>query len=227
MERYKKLLDIGSAQGKRQFSDILLPVVRSLSDAVERDHYLNAIAAAIDVSREALEQKLQKTEGPAPTRRRRIKTTPQTMDKAAIENRKAQDQFLALLLHRPTLREFMELITPEMLYSDEGRQLLAFLKQNPDFRGQTEQAKPLQPIAEYSKIESLLYEELYQGLELNELHYEAARLQARLVEQYIKMQKAQLSQALETADEATTQTLLKQAKHYDTLLNQVKGAANA
>jgi DNA primase len=228
MVRYKRLLDIDSAQGKRQFSDVLLPVVRGLSDAVERDHYLNTIADTIGVSRDALEQKFQKTEGPrAAARQRRVKATPQALDKAAIENRKAQDQFLALMLHRPTLREFLALITPAMLYSDEGRQLMDFLKHNPDFRGKAEQAKPLQPIADYAKIEALLYEELYQGLELNELHYEAARLQARLIEQFVKIQKAELAIALETADDAAIRTLLEQAKHYDALLNQVKGAANA
>ncbi|HEY5442546.1 MAG TPA: DNA primase [Candidatus Saccharimonadales bacterium] len=228
MARYEKLLDIGSAQGKRQFSDVLLPVVRGLADDVERDHYLNAIASTIDVSREALTQKLRKTDAPGPaTRQRRVKATPQALDKAAIENRKAQDQFLALMLHRPTLREFLGLIEPDMLYSDDGRQLMEFLKQNPDFRGEAAQAKPLQSIADYAKIQALLYEELYQGLELNELHYEAARLQARLIEQFIKTQKAELALALETADEAATQTLLEQVKRYDALLNQVKGAANA
>ena len=42
MERYEKLLDINSAQGKREFSDVLLPVVRALTDDVEQDHYMNA-----------------------------------------------------------------------------------------------------------------------------------------------------------------------------------------
>jgi DNA primase len=37
IERNKQLLDLQSAQGKREFSDILLPVVRALSDDVERD----------------------------------------------------------------------------------------------------------------------------------------------------------------------------------------------
>jgi len=227
MARYEKLLDVKSAKGKREFSDVLLPVVRALTDDVERDHYLNAIAKTIDVSREALARKLDKTAAPAPQVRRRVKPTPQALDKADIDNCKTQDQFLALMLHRPTLREFLELITPDMLHSDEARQLYKFLKQNPDFRGQPEQAKPLHDTVDYAKILTLLYEELYQGLELNELHYEAARLQARLIERFVKTQKAELAQAMETADEAGTQTLLEQAKHYDELLNQVKGAANA
>jgi hypothetical protein len=112
-----------------------------------------------------------------------------------------------------------------MLYTDDGRALLEFLGTHPDFDGKD--AKPVKNLSDYVKIQALLYEELYQGLELNELHYEAARLQARLVEQFIKTQKAALADQLETADDTTTRTLLQQARHYDTLLNQVKGAANA
>lgn len=224
MARYKKLLNIDSAQGKREFSDVLLPVVRGLTDDVERDHYLNAIAETINVSKDALTQKLSKTAAPnAPERHRRIKTKPVQIDKIAVENQKTQDQFLALMFSRQTLREFLDLVTPEMLYKDEAKRLLEFLKQNKGFKGKPDEVEALRPIAEYSKIVVLLYEELYQGLELNELHYEAARLQARLIEQFIKKEKQKLAEALESADETATKTLLEQAKQYDALLNQVKG----
>lgn len=224
MSRYSKLLDTTSAQGKREFSDVLLPVIRALSDEVEKDHYLNTIAGTIGVSKDALDQKLQKTPGPEPERRRRIKTKAAVPDKVAIENKKTQDQFLALMLSRVTLREFMTLVDGEMFYSDEARQLFEFLKTHPDFRGDHTEVEQLKQIADYVKIEALLYEELYQGLELNELHYEAARLQARLIEQFIKNEKQRLAEALESSDEATTKTLLEQAKKYDELLKQVKGA---
>lgn len=224
MQRYKKLLDISSAQGKRQYSDVLLPVVRGLSDDVERDHYLNSIAQAIGVSQEALEQKFNKTAGPEQARRRRVKVEPRQMDKATVENRKLQDNFLSLMLMRQTLREFLELVTEDMMYTSDGQALLKFLKQNPDFDGK----RPLnvQNLSDYVKIESVVYEELYSSLELNELHYEAARLQARLIENYIKNQKAILAQELEGADSAQTHDLLTKAKQFDELLNKVKGATH-
>lgn len=225
MARYTRELELDSAQGKREFTDILLPVVRALSDDVERDHYLGAIAKATDTTREALERKFQKTTADAPqTRRRNIKTTPEKQDKAAIENKKTQDNFLSLVLMRQTLREFLELVTADMLYTDEARELLEFLKTHPDFDGKKD-TRAVQNIADYVKIESLLYEELYQGLELNELHDEAARLQARLVEQFVKTKKMKLAEDLGTADAAATRELLGQSKRYDVLLKQVKGAA--
>ncbi len=227
MARYAKLLDIGSAKGKREFSDVLLPVVKNLSDEVERDHYLNAVAETIDVSREALDQKFAKSVGTNTSAvRRRIKAEPISLNKVSIENKKVQDNFLSLMLMRRTLREFLDLITEPMLYNDEGRNLLKFLKANPDFDGKKD-IKSVQNLADYVKIQALLYEELYQGLELNELHYEAARLQARLIENFIKTEKVKLAQALEGADDKTTQKLLEQVKKYDALLNKVKGAVNA
>ena len=241
MDRYQGLLDLESAVGKKEFSDILLPIVRGLSDAVERDHYLNAIASVMGVSLEALNQKFQKTSGPEIQARRRVKTEPAKLDKAAVDNQKAQDTFLSLMLMRPTLREFLQLLTDEMLYTRSGKTLFTFLKGNPDFDGKDvkklpkvlqqagsqsdDQSSTVQSLADYVRIEALLYEELYQGLELNELHYEAARLQARLIANYVKSQKAQLANKMDTADEAVIHALLEQAKLYDQLLNQVKGAS--
>jgi DNA primase len=86
MERQKQLFNIESAEGKRKFSDVLLPIVRGLSDSVERDHYLNVIAKTIGVSQDALEQKYQKIpEDMTATRRRNVKVEPQNIDKVARE----------------------------------------------------------------------------------------------------------------------------------------------
>ena len=227
MERYKRLLDIDSAEGKRQYSDVLLPVVRALNDPVEKDHYLNAIAGAIGVSVEALTTKLKQTKGSdEPVQRRRVKVEPRPIDRVSVENVKTQDNFLALVLLQPPLRSYMELVETAMLYTDDGKKLLEFLKKHADFTGQPEKVKELQNIADYVKIESLLYEELYQGLELTELHYEAARLQARLVEQFVKNQKQSLAHAMESASEAETTKLLERAKQLDVLLKQVQGGVN-
>ena len=237
IKRYSSQLDIKSAQGKREFSDILLPVVRALNDDVERDHYLSLIAETIGVSQDALGKKYDKTsKTDIPTRRRQFKISPEALNKIAIENQKTQDNFLSLMLMRMTLREFLSLITPEMLYSDEARLLLNFLKQNPEFDGKSKDdikklsktaSEQVQNLPDYVKIESLLYEELYQGLELNELHYEASRLQARLIEKFVKTEKTRLSDLLETASSEEIQKLLTESKKYDELLNQVKGSINA
>ncbi len=225
MERYQALLDISSAQGKRQFSDVILAVIRTLTDQVEQEHYIDQLASVIGASREALQSKLQQT---APTVRLKAKKTPAaspTADKTTSDLVKFQDRLLALALLQPKLRDFLQPLT-DMLVSDQARHLHGFLQANPDFAGDPAQAKVLQPLSDYVKILALQYDELYSGLELLELRYEAARLQARLIEQYVKVRKNQISQELATADETQTQTLLERAKQLDSLLKLYKGDMN-
>lgn len=224
--RYEGLLDISSAKGKREFSDVLLPVIRRLSDPVEVDHYLNLIASKINVSKDALNQKLETVEGGREsTRRKAIKQVAQ-INKADAEYRRLQDRYLSLVLLRFTLREFLDMqVTAEMLPTEEGRELFTFLKENPAADA-TAIAK-MKNLSDYVKIESLLYDELYQGLELNELHDEAARLHAELVTKFVKIEKEKLSQAQRsTTDEVELRSLQEKDRNYNLLLNQVKGAAN-
>lgn len=237
IERHSTLLDITSAEGKRKFSDILLPVVRDLTDAVERDHYMNKLAEMIDVSRAALEQKYSATGQDTPTPRKKpmqvTPVSPSQLDRQALERQRTEDAFMCLLLLRPPLREFMQLTDAAMFTSVSAYEMYKFLTTHMDFQASPEDLKALKKYAdssdnarnlpEYVKILSLLYEELYQGLELNELHYEAARLQTRLVEIFVKTAKQKIISQLEDADETATTELLTQAKQYDELLNQVKG----
>jgi DNA primase len=233
MERYEGLLDLESAQGKREFTDILLPVVRSLSDSVEQDHYMHKIAERVGVSREALTTKLQKV--PYGVRRAPnvIRREQPLLDKQAIEYSKAQDHLLALTLMYPGLRTYLEIVTPDMFAKQESRQLLTFLQQNADFSGTKESLQKLeasnqaddmvQNLRDYVKILVLEYEELYQDLQSAELEYEAARLTARLVEKFVKLQKQKLAAQLAGADEARTVSVLEQVKGLDALLKRVKG----
>lgn len=223
MARYQKLLDITSAQGKREYSDVLLPVVRALTDPVEQDHYMLAIAGAIGVSKDALDAKLEQGGREEVKTLKRAKVAPQPIDKKSVEDIKAQDHFLALMLLQPKIREYLEIMTPEMLLQPEADTLLAFLKKHPDFDGKPDTAAGLKQIGDYVKIVVLQYEELYQGLELTELRYEAARLQARLVERFVKNQKQTVAAKLADTDDDATRALLENVKQLDALLNQVKG----
>ena len=233
MLRYEKLLDLVSAQGKREFTDILLPVVRRLTDSVEQDHYMNKIAELTGVSREALDTKLAKTNGDTIRKLRAPKAPPQLPDKQAVEYAKAQDRILALMLLRPSMRESLQTLSEDMYAKAESKQLFAFLLANPTFDGsksalqtlaatiQTHQADGVQNLGDYVKMLALEYEELYQDLDDTELAYEASRLTARLVETYVKNQKQYLAAQLANANEDQTQALLEQVKALDSLLTRI------
>ncbi|HKR82285.1 MAG TPA: DNA primase [Candidatus Saccharimonadales bacterium] len=270
IERYKKVLDINTAVGKREFSDIILAVVRRLQDPVEREHYIEKVAEVLRVSREALLSKLEQTETAARSAPRKTPpapVAPTVNEKHLAEIRKTGERLLALALMQPKLRSYLEPITADMLVDDPAKDLLAFLKANPDFVGVTaeatasqgtlgsaavlqqsteggsyvpreavaeaiaddfaEQVQTLRPLADYVKILNLEYEELYQDLELTELQYEAARKQAQLVDQYVKMQKPFLDTALMAVidkpdDDSEKQALRKKIEYLNTLRNTYK-----
>ncbi len=235
--RYQKLLDLTTAQGKREFTDVLLPVIRRLGDSVEQDHYMNEIAALAGVSRDALDTKFAKTPAEHLRKLRAPARQPQPANKQAVEYTKAQDHILALALLRPSLRASLAMLLPDMFAKEESKQLFRFLCEHPGFDGSKEALRQLSAIqgsaasegvhslGDYVKMLSLQYEELYQGLDDAELAYEASRLTARLVETYVRNQKQYLSAKLGGADDAQTQSLLEEAKALDTLLKRASEGA--
>lgn len=222
ISHYKKQIDINSAQGKREFSDIILAVVKTLPDSVEQDHYVKQIAKLIDISPEALRSKLgqQKTFS---TPLKRIKTQPM-IQAEDIDRIKAQNQLLAICLIMPETRPVLDVVIAEMLPETHAQKLLVTLKKHSSKN--TLEISKLKDLSEYAKILILLYEETYQGLDALELHYEAARLQSRLVAKYVKIQKDIIASSLRETKGADATELLKKAKKLDVLLNSNKETIN-
>jgi DNA primase len=224
MERYQDMLDVNTAEGKRKYSDVLLPVIKALSDPVEQDHYLVAMSDITGVSKEALHTKMVTGGDLVPVKAPKRAKSQQQIPRASAEQIKAEDHFLCLILLHKELRTTMQPVRADMFTRDEGGELFAFLETHPDFAGATDSdATELRPLMEYVKILGLQYEELYQGLEFSELKYEATRLQARLVEAFVKTKKQSLTNAMNDADDAAMRRLLGEAKELDQLLKQTKG----
>ena len=219
--RYEQQLDISTGQGKRQFTDIILKVIRGLSDHVEQDHYVAELAAKIGVSPDAIRSKLRSSSTDN-QRLKRTKTEVVKDDSASIEQRKLEQHFLALTLLQPQLRDYLNPLDDGMFEQSDARALYEFLKQNPKYDGTSTPPAALPVKPDYVKITSLVYDELYRGLEITELQYEAARLQTQLVEAYVKRQKAALAQAMATANDTRTHQLQIEDKRLNDLLKQVK-----
>lgn len=215
IDRYQEQLDLETATGKRQFSDITLAVVRQLPDAVEREHFIGKIAKIIGVSTEALQSKLRTDTGT--TMRKRSKAV-QTEVGNLLNETKDQNHFLCLMLMQPALRTYLQPLTDEMFIEESARKVYNFLLQNPTFAGDPKEASLLHDVSDYVKVLSLQFEELYQGIELLELRNEAARLQTRVIEQYVKTKKRPLIEAMREAEEPERTRLLSEAKALDELL---------
>jgi DNA primase len=226
INQYQKRLDLTSAVGKREFSDVLLRIVRSMTDSVEQDHYLNKIADLIGVSVDALREKLKK--GPSDVRPTSAKRPNQAapLDPYQVERIKTQNHFLSLMLLLPDSRELIKPILPEMLTEQPVRLLLKFLEDNPSYILTDKNLAPPKEILDFVKMLVLLYEELYLGLENLELRLEATRLQTRLIDYYVKTKKSELAEQMRDAGNDQTDTLLKEVKELDILLNNSKEKTN-
>ena len=109
-----------------------------------------------------------------------------------------------------------------MLPEERGQELLAYLQKNPETEFKADKAKITKGSGDYVDILVLLYEELYQDLELSELRYEAARLQVRLIDYYVKIKKAPLAAAMREAGNEQMADLLREVKELDKLLKTVE-----
>ncbi len=226
IEQYQERLDLTSAVGKREFSDVLLKVVRTLEDSVEQDHYINKIAEQIGVSVDALRSKLKTTTDSSRPTSLKKPTQSFVVDLALAERTKAQNQLLAIALFNPDIRADLPSILPEMLPEERGQKMMAYIIKHPEIDHKKDKAKLARDSGEYVDILLLLYEELYQDLEKLELQYEAARLQVRLIEYYVKIKKVPLAAAMREGDSGKNAALLLQVKELDKLLKNYRETIN-
>lgn len=203
IDRYQQLLDINSAQGKRAFSDVILHVVHTLEDPVEKDHYIGVVAKLIGVSQDALRSKLkdeQVLEDARPRKRAKVVSKPN--DRAVLKKKQSQNLLLAIALMRPKLRGIaLEPLVSDMLVDEEGRLMLAFLTKNPDFTGGPDASEELRPVADYGKVLSDQFENWNQDYDLVELQNNIAALQKNLVMPYIEIRQQEIHDESSATDD--------------------------
>jgi len=121
-----------------------------------------------------------------------------------------------------------------MFSTGKARHMLNYLLQHPDFTDDWQALTAglpeaqVQILQDYAKILLLQQEELYGDVENAgdlQLDNEVTRLQARLIEQYIKHSKQNLTRKLASADEASTRQILLQVKELDELRNHANQQA--
>lgn len=222
ISQYQKRANLATHAGRDTFKAAVLASVKRLESAGEQGFYSKKVATILGYSEEAIHDELRLLKEGKKTYRR-IQIKQDTIDKQRLEIKRVQDRLLAVCLLQPALRFNLNSLTPQMLHDEDAKQLLSYLIGHDDMAFQGIVPEDLNEIADYVKILVLQYEQLYQGLGLLELRNEAARLQTRLVEEYVKTKKVALSQALRTANETETETLLLEVRELDQLLKSHKG----
>ena len=216
IDRYEEQLDITTALGKRELSDVVLRTIRELPDTVEQDHYLGRLAELLEVNKAALVEKLQGTADQRAPLRRRPAQPAETKSKELSDMQRNEEHLMALALLQPKLRVYLYNLSSDMFTDARASKMFDFLAEHPDFDGTD--AALVQKMSEYGKILTLVYETLYQDVSLPELHVEAARLATRLVSTYVRTQKQAIVAELQDASNKKADQLLKRARDLDELL---------
>src|SRR5207253_4203472 len=134
VKNYQSSLDLQTAQGKKAFSDALLPTILRLSDPVEQEHYLKKIADLTDTSLEAIKAKSSHQVGVTPARQRPVKASEETISREEVEYQRFINHLLAIMLFNPKIRDLLKDCPPAYFTNDQSLELYKFLKTSPDFK---------------------------------------------------------------------------------------------
>ncbi len=223
LKRYAEDLDLSGGAGKKAYTEKVIPVLEKITNSVEQEHYKRQVSDMLGVSFGALDRQTQK----APEQKKFFKKPKnfEETSKADADEIKIENQYLALMLMQPSLRVYAEVVDSRMLVLKSAAELLKVIKDHPKDKAKeilaTEEG--VHKITDYGKVVTLLYEELYSHLEFIELEYEAARLQVRVIEHFVKDQKTTITAKLRSEkSEAAVTELLQKVKKLDQLLRTAK-----
>lgn len=109
LKKYEEKLDMFSAQGKKEYSDVAMRVISYLTDPVERKHYEQKVAERLDVSVEDLRaKKISETEF-SRRRLKKVKGGGVNADKVKV----LEDNLLSIMLFGGEAGASINLPVPE------------------------------------------------------------------------------------------------------------------
>lgn len=194
--------DLTTALGKKQASDFLLPLIKILSDDIERDHYIKRLAKRLIVSEESIRAKLVKTTGVAIhssnlslTQKPKIIARQAPSKQVTIEN-----QLLEIFLAFTFAREALADIDLKDI-SIANQPVFGMLQKNP--RASLEKiATALKKEGNDVKILALRGEEEYSSVDEHDIRLEAYTQVHRLQKYNRELNKRRLAKQIAEAEAA-------------------------
>ena len=213
-KKYQQQLDITSAPGKREFTDIVLNVVGGLKDTVEREHYLRLLATDTNSSLEAIQDKLKLTQKDQLKPKKKPKASRAVVGESQLA--KLEDRLLGLLMAYPETRQLQQKIDGDFRLSTPAKRDIHkyLLSSSGALSDESKLPTELKKHAEYVKLALFIATESYQSVSSNEKLREVVDLAKRLI-RLTKMDKknsltAELQQAQEKGDEVAATKIIKE-----------------
>ncbi len=199
---YAQREDLKTAIGKRKFTTAALAVVRSLTDPVEQEHYLNKISEYTEATLDALRDKLAGVIDEDESPKKKVVQSAQPLE--GVDPSIYQDSLLAVAAITPTARDLIALLTPEMFAGEDRQALFTFIKAHDAIV--TDVPDSLQNISTYVKIVLLKADARYGTWSDEDRYTETARLIRQLTTEHKLRQKTALTDELRRAEEAGDDT---------------------
>jgi DNA primase len=207
--------DLSTAIGKRQYTDRLAATLRRLADSVEQAHYVKRLADQLEISEEAVRQKLSddKSGGHEPVRAAvQVKPEPRG---ARVE---LEESILSAALAYPITRLSLDDLRAEDFSSPDRQTVFQALRRHRDEPGEVV-ALSLTELTDYGKILLLRGEELFDSLAPADRSLEAFQLARRLRMVANKDHKQVLSKRLREAEKnGDAQLISTLLQEYQSLL---------
>ncbi len=229
IDYYRKIYDVNTSIGKKNFSSNILPIIQNLNDEIEKDHYFNLLSDLLQVSKDSITKKsynynLDKVFLAKPNLQKHQEKLNPFLDEA----NRLQTNFLSIVLARLSLRDLLKGLNEEYFLNQESKTLFELLKKHSDLDYETiinkSNDSEWKNIVDYVKILSLLYDEKYRSISLEDLHYEANFLKIRLIDNYVKYQKEIFKKDVlnNQLNEEDSIKILKKIDKLNQLLNKFK-----
>lgn len=216
LHHYTKLFDKNTAAGKRQISTKALAVIAGLDDPVEREHHIKNLAAALEISVTALVQKFRQRKQPI----KRLKTV--NVKTATPDETMFEDDFLALNLVYPAVRDSLKPLLGKHFHTDDRQQLFTRLQELPAKQIINEEsASDLHLDQNYVKILWFTAEEKYAGFSPAEIMAETMALARRIQKEAQTQDKNRLTAAIAEAEASGDQAKVAQLlEEYQALIRK-------
>lgn len=195
LKQYEAREDISTAAGKRRFTTAALDVVRTLQDAVERDHYLQMISKLTDSSLDALLTKLASSDAPEEKRLKPARAEQNIKpDDVAY-----QDNAIAVALCDAAVHDLFTGLKADMFAGEERQAVVQYIIDHPGTIIKDTPDK-LKKYDIYVKIVLLKADMRYANWNSDDRYFETADLLRQVATEHKKHQKEMLDDQLRDAE---------------------------
>lgn len=220
LAQYESRVDMKTAAGKRQYTSAGLNLVRTLSDPVDQDHYIQVMARVTGASIDALRAKM--TQAPSASTDRLRPVAASAKVEIPVIDTSRQDDLLAALLIDPEARQQLATEHTALFDGDERQIIAKYLATHQESINDTPPL--LKKYDTYVKILLLRADTRYAAWDAKDRTLEVARLLRQCITEHNKLKREQLIAELRDAEDqaddershairAELNTLIKEIKH--------------